>query len=356
MPNIGQLDKNLEVKTTLTDVEDIVFRDVCDEPFEIYGLYRPTKGEPFRRLPVEVAEATSAGVANLNFHTAGGRVRFSTDSAYVAIHAEYASLNQMPHMALSGQSGFDLYIDEGRSSTFRAPFLPTTAATKGYDSVVRLGERRERHFTVNFPLYNGVVRLCIGLQKDASLGRGLPYAFAKPVLYYGSSITQGGCACRPGNAYQAIISRALCCDHINLGFSGNARGEEAIRNYMASLDPSVFVLDYDHNAPTPEHLEATHEPTFLAFREAHPETPVVIATRGTIPWGKAETDRRREIIYRTYMNACRRGDRLVTFVDGDSYFCGPYGDCATVDGCHPNDYGFVLMARAIGDAVAKYLK
>lgn len=105
------------------------------------------------------------------------------------------------------------------------------------------------------------------------------YAVKKPVVYYGSSITQGACASRPGNCYESILSRRLDCDYINLGFSGSAKGEDAIVDYIIGLDMSVFVMDYDYNAPTPEHLEKTHSKMFKAIRAEHPTLPIIIMPR-----------------------------------------------------------------------------
>ena len=126
-----------------------------------------------------------------------------------------------------------------------------------------------------------------------------------------------------------------------------------MREYLASLDPAVFVLDYDHNAPNPEHLRATHEPLFRRFREAHPDTPVLFVNRPHRPDapGNAAPERR-SIVAQTYDDARRAGDRNVWFIDGLSFFSGPFGECATVDNVHPNTYGFVRMAEGIGQVLA----
>ena len=106
----------------------------------------------------------------------------------------------------------------------------------------------------------------IELEDDAKLETPTPYTLERPMVFYGSSITEGGCATRPANAYTALLSRWLDADYINLGFSGSAKGEMEIANYIAGLDMSVFILDYDHNAPTIEHLAETHEPFFKMIR------------------------------------------------------------------------------------------
>jgi hypothetical protein len=136
-----------------------------------------------------------------------------------------------------------------------------------------------REITINFPLYSEVNELYIGLMRDSLVLESAPYRIEKPIVYYGSSITQGGCASRPGNAYEALVTQALGINHINLGFSGNAKGEKEISEYICSLDMSAFVYDYDHNAPDIEHLKNTHERMFKEIRASHKDVPIIIMTR-----------------------------------------------------------------------------
>ena len=353
--NVSDIDKNLKVESAI-DKKDVVFLDVREEPFQVYGLY-DYKNEPqFLRMPKAVAEATSAGVKELNLCTAGGRVRFSTDSAYVAIKTEMPSLCLMGHMALAGSAGFDLYVDGELGSTYFRTFFPPSHKGQGYEAVIEFPDRKMRQLTINFPLYSPVENLYIGLQDSATVGEGRHYRFDKPVLFYGSSITQGACASRPGLCYQGYLSRHLDIDYINLGFSGNCCGEDAVVDYMSDLDISVFVCDYDHNAPNAEHLAKTHEKMFLKFREKSPDLPVIFITAPTflendptkLPNGFSfDWSARRDVIYRTYRNAKGRGDQNVYFIDGWSLYDGRDRDSCSVDATHPNDLGFFRMAQTI---------
>ena len=344
MSNIAEIDPNFDVKAAFGR-DDVVLRSCREKPFSVHGVFH-SDGQ-FRRMPTEVAEAVSPGVLNLHKHTAGGRVRFRTDSPFIAIDARSTGQGRMAHFALTGSAGFDLYAD----GEYRKTFVPLMNGPASYQSLADLGERRMRDILIEFPLYSFVSELLIGLSEDAAVEEAAPYRHAKPAVFYGSSITQGGCASRPGTCYQGFLSREFDLDYINLGFSGNAKGEDAMIEYLASLDPSIFFLDYDHNAPTPEHLAATHEKLFLAFRAAHPDTPVVMMNRPKKHLS-AEEGRRREVVKTTYQNALARGDRHVYFVDNEALtaFCGNEG---TVDGCHPTDYGFASMARALSELIRR---
>ena len=343
------IDKAMAVEATVSE-PDVVFYDVRKEPFAVYGLYDYRNEPDFKRLPDEVANTVNKGVAGLAYHTAGGRVRFSTDSDYVAIRAEMPKIGRMPHFALTGSSAFDLYVDDPQTgiTRFYKEFRPAVDFTGGYESIVRFGEKKLRHFTVHFPSYSRVRNLQIGLQQGAALGEGMQYRNDTPVVYYGSSITQGGCASRPGNSYQNVIAQRMGLDYINLGFSGSGKGEPEIAEYMASLDMMAFVCDYDANAPTVEHLWGTHLPLYQAVRAKHPDIPYIMISRVHVDRNYADTLERRDVIIDTYRYAREQGDRNVYFIDGESVFRGKYANMCTVDGCHPNDLGFALMADAIG--------
>lgn len=335
---ISEIDKNFKVETKLNK-SDIVFYDVKSEPFSLYGVFY--ENEKFRRLPEGVAKSVSDGVYWLHANTAGGRVKFKTSSKYIAIHTKMPYVGKMPHFALTGSCGFDLYIDE----KYKASFVPPFDLTDGYEGIIELGSKKMREITINFPLYSDVSEIYIGLSKDAKVEKSQGYLTKKPIVYYGSSITQGGCASRPGNAYEAIVSQRLNVDHINLGFSGNAKAEREISDYICSLDMSAFVYDYDHNAPTLEHLELTHERMFKEIRKAKPTLPIIMMSRPKYNLNKDEK-KRLEIIKRTYENAKNSGDNNVYFISGKTLMklCHDEG---TVDSCHPNDLGFFSMASAL---------
>ena len=341
LTEIQKIDKNMIFETSIKD-EGVAFYDVRKPPFDLYGLCETESGR-FHRIPESVAKETNSGVVNLNYHTAGGRVRFKTDSPYVGIKVGMKSFHIMPHMAPTGSSGFDLYVD----NDFRGVYKPPLDTKTGFEGMVRFGSKKMRSITINFPLYNDVTDLYIALDGESKIESGDKYRFDKPVIFYGSSITQGGCASRPGTCYPAYISRRFNADYINLGFAGSARAEDEIIDYIKGMDMELFVYDYDHNAPTTDYLEATHEKMFLAVREKHPELPIIMMSRPLHKLNRTKSDNRRiEIIKRTYENAIARGDKNVYFLDGDDLteLCGNEG---TVDNCHPTDFGFASMARAL---------
>ncbi len=348
------LDANLKVSQA-GNMQRITFRDVRTKPFQIYGLYQPQETEQFHRMPPEIAQTVSEGVSKLNWCTTGGRVRFATNSRRIVLRSFMPSINRFERMALTGNAGFDLYETVGSQTTYLRTFMPPVDMASGYQAEVELPEAKMRSFMIHFPIHNPVERVGIGIESGAELTEGVPYHYQTPVVFYGSSITHGLCASRPGNTYPAVISRRYNCDFVNLGFSGNAKGEPAIAEYLATMDMSVFVCDYDYNAPTPEHLENTLGPLIQTVRRAQPALPIVLVSRPSFNPENGEDIRRREIVQNVYHEAVRAGDKRIRFVDGESLFAGEHRDSCTVDACHPNDLGMIRMANVIGAAVGELL-
>lgn len=347
--NIAEIDSNFKVPDDVKR-EDLVWHDVRQAPFSIYGLCDPTDASsPFHRFPFDVGKRVGGKVEDLNLRPAGGRVRFTTDSPYVALLCEtHYKIGVMPHMTLAGAQGFDLYLNrENGETVFLSPFMPASGKLGEHDfaGIVELGDEQSRHLTLNFPPYGTVKNLWIGLKKGATLSGGIPYRNELPAVFYGSSITEGACASRPGLTYQAILSKYLNLDFINLGFAGAAKGEPELVEYMAGLDMSCFVSDYDHNAPSLDHLKATLPPLYRAVRGKTPTLPFVFMTApGTHGWHRKI---RRDYIESVWREAVEGGDKNVYFVDGYTIFAGDLEDECTVEWCHPNDLGMRKMALGL---------
>ena len=255
--NIKDVDKNFNIETKINE-KNLRFISVLEDPFDVYG----TCGERYLRLPLKDAERVSEGVKQLAANTSGVRIRFKTDSKFVAVSVKYSDVCRIEHMSLAGTSGIDMYTREDGGYLFQTLFLPPISMEDSFESIHYFDTRQIRDITLNLPLYSSVSDIYIGLDKNALIEHGEKYKNKRPVVYYGSSITQGGCATRPGNSYPAIISRKLNLDFVNLGFSGNAKGEPAMAEYITKLDMSCFVFDYDFNAPTLDFLKNTYHTFF----------------------------------------------------------------------------------------------
>jgi hypothetical protein len=346
------VDKNFKVATLAG--REVCFRDAIKSPFVLEGFGFPNNSHgPMFRVPDYVtAESTEPGIVWLAQDTSGGVIRFCTDATFIALRGTLLKGESAPHQTMAGASGFDIYgrDDDGKFRFLMLgpvgqPELSKKAFEFGIWDQGKAGVMRE--YLLNLPTYNGFGTLEIGTNPEAKFGDVPPHKISKPICFYGSSITQGGCCTRPGNAYTAMLSREVDAEQINLGFSGNARGHIPMARAISELDLSCLVIDYDHNAPSAEFLLETHEKFFLYIRERHPELPVIFLTKPDFRRFPDINWPRRQAVLRTYANAVARGDKKVWYVDGKALFEGDSWDACTVDATHPNDLGFYRMYRAV---------
>ena len=341
-----------------TTMSSPVYLNVKNAPFSLHGF-----SEPFRRVPKAVADATSECVSQLSKVTAGGRIRFRTTSDFIVIHGEYLSAGSTPNSSPNASASFDIYFTENGKQRFRGVFCPSQGEGKTYvESRLKYYNDEMKDVTIYFPLGSSFSEVYIGLREGADLLEAIPYTHTLPVVFYGSSIVHGG-GTKPSSPYSSVISRRLNTEFVNLGFGGGAKAEKEIMEYLATLDMSILVYDYDHNSPNMEHLRETHYKGYQTFRKLRPDVPVIMASRPDY-WSRnyaleyytvEETERRRSLIEENYLRAKAEGDENVYFVDGSKIFPEDLRDDATSDGCHPNDLGYHFMANAFGEIIEKIL-
>lgn len=331
----------------------MLWREAFASPFRLSGFPWFHCDGHYRRLPVLPLGQIRDAVSELADCTAGGQVAFQSDSRHLAVRVKLAGPANMNHMPATGQCGFDLYVGEPGKQRYHNTARYDIRQTAYEVELFEHPERAMRTFTLNFPLYQGVGAVQIGLSPEALVQRPPAWSDRHPVIIYGTSITQGGCASRPGLAYPNIISRALNREIVNLGFSGNGCGDPEVLRLMAAIpDPGLWVLDYDANAGSQDELRRSLPVAIGVLRSARTDVPILVVSR--MVWARdfshQESAKNREIraeIQRSAVEAARAaGDLHVHFFDG-SLLTGPDADECTVDGVHPNDIGFLQIARAL---------
>lgn len=323
----------------------------CEKPIEVCGVPFFAETGRLERLPQSLREK----LPNLDFlgrRCPGARLRFRTDSKNLEIKIAFETLTVDIGMAIYACQSADVYIGSYGATRYAGHVFP-----ESYDVRIARGHFTKsaevEDVTIWLPRNETIGDVSIGIDDGAVLLPPTPYRHPLPILYYGSSITEGGCCSKVSNGYNALISRWLDVEYYNFGFSANARGELEMAEYINTIDKSIFVMDYDHNAPTVEHLKQTHEPFFQRIRQASPTLPIVMLTRP--PFYDPETRERRNVVYQTYQNAVAAGDQNVYFIDGASFFPAGEVDLCSNDNCHPNDLGFYRMAKVIAPVIEKLL-
>jgi len=334
--------------------------ELVNPQLQVNGLpwYSENGGKLFR-LPERLKDTYRKPVWELAQSPSGGRIRFRTDSPTLAIRLEYPSPPpDDTSMHAFGQAGVDLYIGQVYWGTVTAD--KSAKAGKVFEHCYfDLGGRPriEREITLYLPLYMPVKVLALGVDAQATMRPPRAFALAKPVVFYGTSITQGGCASRPGMAYQAILGRRLNLDFVNLGFSGNGKGEPEVAQTAAANDAAAFVLDFAQNNQSVAALQQVYAPFIETLRAKHPDTPILAITpiySASELLDSVRNEGMRGLIRNVVSRRIADGDRNLQLVEGTDLL-GPSRGDGLVDGTHPNDLGFEWMAEGLATRLAQVL-
>lgn len=302
----------------------------------------------FDRLPGRAKGQVRDAVWSLSRHSAGMLTRFRTDATTISVDYTVTSSNLgMPHMPATGVSGLDLYAeDEHGVPRWVAVMKPTGATTKG---VIASGlAPGARNYTIYLPLYNGTESLKIGVPAGATFTPITPRT-DRPLVFYGTSITHGACASRPGMPHPAILGRRLNLPVINLGFSGNGKMEAPVTALLTELDAAVYIIDCLPNMVGAEVAERT-EPLVRTLRAARPETPILLVEDRTYantwitPSKQTRHAEARAALRKAYENLKQAGVTGLFYLEGDKLLGADLDD--TTDGSHPSDLGFMRQADA----------
>ncbi|MCY3008534.1 MAG: SGNH/GDSL hydrolase family protein [Planctomycetota bacterium] len=310
----------------------------------------------FDRLPSSAEGKVTDAVWNLSRDSAGMMARFKTSSSAISVHYKVRkSQLGMPHMPATGVSGIDLYArdNDGKWKWVQV----TKPATQEVQTEIIQGlEPGVREYAAYLPLYNGIEFLKIGVEKGASFEGLAPRG--KPIVFYGTSITHGACASRPGMVHTNILGRKLDMPIVNLGFSGNGRMDQAVGEFLVQLDAAVFVIDCLPNMQ-PADVTAKCEPLVKQLRAAKPNTPIVLVEdrRFTNDW---ITPKKRQFhtdnhaaLRKAYDSLVAQGIEKLFYIHGDSL----YGDDTegATDASHANDLGFMRQADVFEPVLRKAL-
>lgn len=356
--NISQLDKAMAAKVAKRSGMD--WYTVDTKNMKLDGLHWRKAGEPFRRIPLNAS--VSKGVDYLAWNTAGVMLRFKTNAKEIRIDAKLHHIHRMYHMTPLGSMGFDLYQGSGTSKFYRksASFSPNK---NEYIATVFGPVKTEkiREFTLHFPLYAGVKSLEIGVTKGAKIELPTPWEDDRPIVVYGTSIQQGGCASRPGMCHTNQLSRMLNRPFINLAFSGSGKGEPAMAKILADVkDPALYILDYDANAGVAG-LKRTLSNVIDIIRAKHPETPILLVSKLEYGYEFDENNAYPEIRWQfqnIHMAEIRKrrdaGDKNIHFLDGTTLYGSDPSEC-TVDGIHATDLGFYMISKRMAPVIRRIL-
>jgi len=333
--------------TAIIAVSGILRADTADEVwFDCKQLGVEGKGWNdtlafYDRLPGKAQGKAPESVWGLSHHSAGLCVRFTTDAPSIKVRWTLLSAGLgMPHMPPTGMSGVDLYV-KGNDGSWR---FAGNGRPENVANIASFALPQGKQYLLYLPLYNGIKSIEIGIPKGRNIAASkMP---SKPIVFYGTSITQGGCASRPGMAFTAIVGRKLDMPIVNLGFSGSGKMEPEMAELLDKLDPAVYVLDCIWNMSDQQVAERV-EPFVKKLRQTHPNTPILLAEDSSFqnisPTGKGR-------VLRASLEKLKADGVQHLFFLSSQGMLGVDGE-GTVDGCHPNDLGMMRMADSFVQAL-----
>lgn len=324
--------------------------------FTIIGKFHSEKN--YARFPQKYKNTLRQEVWNLGQHSAGMSIRFRTNSPVIVTRWTLLSDSKMDHMAFTGIKGIDLYAyvdDHWR--------YVSTGRVKGKTNeftMVKSGGNVYREYLLNLPLYDGVDSLSIGIDCNAELTppRENFLTSRKPVVYYGTSIAQGGCASRPGLAFTNILARELDRNFINMGFSGNGTYELSVGEALCETDAALYVLDCNPNTK-PELISERVVELVRLLKKKRPDVPVLLVEGFYYENGfenprESVTEKKRVELRRAFKTLKKSGVKQLYSLKGDNLIGHDHE--GTVDGVHPNDLGMMRMAESLKPVIKRILR
>lgn len=334
-----------------------VYYDAVD--FPLIGKTSDATETRYERLPASLKDVSRAPVWNLGKNTSGLAIRFRTNSTSISARWEVTGDNAMNHMTDTGIKGVDLYAWEEEQWKPVKAGLPSGKVNERM--IISNMSPTMREFMLFLPLYDGISSLAVGVDSTATITPpALPYPdTTHPILVYGTSITQGGCATRAGMSYTNILTRKLNKEVINLGFSGNGQLDYEIAELMSTRkDASMFILDFIPNVNENQLIEKTRK-FFDILRVANPEKPILFVETIIFPHSFYDkkvleniTEKNR-LLREEFEKIKQEGDRNVYYLTHDNLI-GTDGE-ATVDGIHLTDLGFLRIAESLHHSIQQII-
>lgn len=325
----------------------------------VIGKGFPSTQTRYERLPGNLENQVRKPVWDLSKNCSGLAVRFRTNSTTIAARWEVTGDVFMNHFTMTGIKGLDLYCFKNGEWKFVNSARPVAKITTA--TIIQNLPGTEMEYMLYLPLYDGLKSLEIGINDNAELRPPL-VNFPKtdrPVVFYGTSITQGGCASRAGMAYPSILSRMLNRETINLGFSGNGRLDLEIAEAMADIQASCFVIDCLPNS-TLKQMEERYVAFIDIIRKKHATTPIILVENVHFPVMDFDQEtfktvtEKNKALKQIFTEFKKKGDKNIFYVSADN-LTGSDGE-ETVDGVHLTDLGFQRMAKHLYPIIRKHVK
>jgi hypothetical protein len=315
-----------------------------EESFLLEGtfIHDSLKENRYDRLPASYKEIVREPVWDLSKHSSGLSIRFLSNSSVITAKWEVLNNFSMDHMPDTGIKGVDLYFKDNDEWQYINTGVPV-----GFNNEYKLVENMDnelREYKVFLPLYDGIKNIEIGVDSLSYVKKPMSNE-KKPIVFYGTSITQGACASRPGMAHTNIISRQLDRNVINFGFSGNGRMEESIANLISDSNPIFYVIECMPNMYPPDLVSSNTIPLINTIRAKDSDTPIILVDLFTSPLTALDknairgTSEMNNALKTQYDKMINSGYNNIIYLETQSALGNDFE--GTVDAVHFTDLGFI---------------
>lgn len=356
-PDTAKMDPAMAASKADATPENLTWHDVTTWGVEGRAFADQPRLRWFDRLPAAARGKVTSNVWNLSRDSAGMMARFKTDATSIHVHYKVTKERLgMAHMPATGVSGVDLYA-RNDAGEWRWVQCTRPDRQEMRVEIIKGLAHGWREYALYLPLYNGIESLAIGVPPGARF-EGLPPR-PKPIVFYGTSITHGASASRPGMVHTAILGRRFDWPVVNLGFSGNGRMDQEVGDYLAQIDAAVYVIDCLPNM-NPAQVREKCVPLVQQLRAARPETPIVLVEdrRYTNDWitpqKKKFHDDNHAALREAYATLQKAGVKNLHYIPGDALY-GTDTEGAT-DASHASDLGFMRQAEAMAPVIRAALR
>ncbi|MBO9619502.1 MAG: SGNH/GDSL hydrolase family protein [Niabella sp.] len=331
----------------------VVYTDAFS--LRLIGQVFPLK-KSYHRIDTAAYADFSPGIKKLFTNGAGLAISFKTNSPRITAKWCVTNARQYDNMTPIANKGLDLYIK--RNGKWEFAGVGRADAVCNEFVIVQNMDRTAKECLLYLPLYDEVKSLSVGVDSGCQISPGKD-PFPKRVVVYGSSITQGAAASRPGMAYPARLSRALGIDFINLGLSGSGKMERNVADMLATADADAFILDCFAN-PSPEQITERTAYLVKVIRAKHPDAPIVMIQSVIRQSGNFDStvqrlvERQNENTLKEYQKLKKEGLQHLYLISGANLLGNDHE--GSTDGIHPNDLGFDRMLQVIRPEIIRILK
>ncbi len=312
------------------------------------------KENRYDRLPLSYKERVRKPVWDLSKNAAGLSIKFSSNTTTIRVKWTLLNNTKMNHMAQTGIGGLDLYFNNHGKWQY-----VNTAKPSGFENEFTLTKNMSttlREYKIYLPLYDGVKNIEIGIDSNSVITKAVKTK-SRPIIFYGTSITQGGCASRPGMVHTNIISRKLNIDCINFGFSGNGAMEQPINELIAESNPLFYVIECLPNMK-PEQVTERTAALVKTIRAKQATTPIVFVDNFIYETSFLDQKMAEDIKIKNtalqveFERMADAGFRNIIYIDAKNATGVDYE--GAVDGVHFTDLGFSRYADFLIEKFAKY--